>query len=160
MNTESTTAGAWRVSVRQGGFAAATALLLTGLFFAWQSVSMSFGDFGVPGPGFFPFALGIALCVIAVAILIETARAPDAAAPPVELGHRDVVVVFAALVGVTLGFERLGAYVSLGLFMAALLVVVAHVHWTRALLAAVVTAVAVWLVFKLALGVQLPAGPF
>lgn len=147
------------ISARRGELLAAAALLAAGIFFAWQSSSMSFGDFGVPGPAFFPFALGIGLSLAALVIgaeILLAARTDER----IELGHRNVVVVFLALIGVCLGFERLGAYLTLGALMVVLLVVLARVSIVVATLSAGATVVAVWALFKVALGVQLPPGPF
>jgi hypothetical protein len=153
--------GAWArpVSTRRGGVVMAAALFTAGAFFVWQSALMPFGRVGLPGPGFFPFVLGVLLCVAALAIAVHVLRAP-ALEPEVDLGHRDVLVVFAALVGVCLVFERLGAYAALGLFTVVVLVLVARLSPLRAALAAGCGMLAVWAVFKVVLKVQLPAGPF
>ena len=145
----------------------AAALLAAGVFFAWQSALLPFGSLGLPGPGFFPFVLGIALSLVALAIVVRTVREPRArSAPrgsgpaPVHLGHRDVLVVFAALAGVGFAFERLGAYATLGSFTAALLLIVARTSLWHGVLGAGLGMVAVWAFFRVLLGVQLPGGPF
>jgi Na+-transporting NADH:ubiquinone oxidoreductase subunit NqrB len=79
---------------------------------------------------------------------------------PVPLGHRNVLIVFAALLGVALTFETLGAYATLGAFVAVLLVAVARSALWRVALGSVLGMAAVWAIFKVVLGVQLPAGPF
>ncbi len=77
-----------------------------------------------------------------------------------ELGHRDVLIVFAALLAVPLLFERLGAYATLGLFGAVLLVLIARVSLLVAGLSAIIAMAACWYFFQVALGLQLPTGPF
>jgi Na+-transporting NADH:ubiquinone oxidoreductase subunit NqrB len=140
----------------------ASALLGTGVFFVWQSALLPFGNVGLPGPGFFPFVLGIALGVVALAIVISAARQerPDGEAEVISLGHRDTLVVLAALVGAGLFFERLGTYATLWLLTSALLLLVARTSPWRAALGASLGMVAIWAFFKVLLGVQLPAGPF
>ena len=137
----------------------ASALLGTGVFFVWQSALLPFGNVRLPGPGFFPFVLGIVLGLIALAIAIQAARGERAAAV-ISLGHRDTLVVLAALVGAGLFFERLGTYATLGLLTSALLLLVARTSPWRAALGASLGMVAIWAFFKVLLGVQLPAGPF
>lgn len=141
-----------------GELVMAAALLAVGIAFFWQSASLPFGTVGLPGPGFFPFVLGIALSVFALAIAIRSARQHRAGT--VQLGHRDVLVVFAALAGVGFAFEPLGAYATLGLFTAALLLIVGRVPLWRAVFSASLGMAAAWAFFNLLLGVQLPAGPF
>ena len=147
------------VPARVGELLIAIALLAAGLLFVWQSALLPFGDVGLPGPGFFPFVLGILLGLFALAIVARTMRQRDEG-EAVFLGHRDIVVVFAALVGAGFAFERLGAYATLGLFTAALLLLVARTSLWRGVLGASLGMVAVWAFFKVLLGVQLPAGPF
>jgi Na+-transporting NADH:ubiquinone oxidoreductase subunit NqrB len=152
--------GAWArpLSNRIGEMIAAAALFGVGAFFVWHSLYLPFGGVGLPGPGFFPFALGVALALFATAIFARVYREPGG--DPVYLGHRDVLVVFAALGGVALTFEALGAYASLATLMAILLLVLAKSALWRVALGTGLGMVAVWVAFKVLLGVQLPAGPF
>lgn len=147
------------LSARIGEIMMAAALLAAGVFFVWQSVYLPFGRIGLPGPGFFPFALGIVLALFALAILVRSAN-DRTDSDAVYLGHRDVLVVFVALAGVALTFEPLGAYVSLGAFTALVLIAVARSALWHAALGASLGMAAVWVVFKVLLGVQLPVGPF
>ncbi len=78
----------------------------------------------------------------------------------IELGHRDVLIVFAALLAVPVLFEPLGAYATLGLFGAVLLVLIARVSLVVAGLSAIIAMVLCWYFFQVALGLQLPIGPF
>jgi hypothetical protein len=151
--------GAWArpVSVRRGEALMAVALLATAAFFMWQAVLLPFGKIGLPGPGFFPFALGFALAIFAVAILYQVLRAPTENGV-VHFGHRNVLVAFAALMGVAFAFERTDTYLALGTFMAVLLLFVARTSLWRVVLGASLGMVAVWIVFGQALGVRLPAG--
>jgi hypothetical protein len=140
--------GAWGrpVSARLGEIAMAVALLATGGFFIWQSAQLQFGSVALPGPGFFPLVLGIALALFSLAVLYAAAVGTDAAAK-VFLGHRDVLVVMAALIGVALAFEQADSYVVLGLFVATLLLALANTSFVRIVLGAVLGLVLVWVVF-------------
>jgi len=111
----------------------------------------------LPGPGFFPLCLGAIIVVLSAIIGIGHWRSADGEA--VELGHRDVVVVTMTLLVVPLVFESLGAYITLGLFGTALLVLIARV---RPLVAAAATGAglaACWDFFQVLLGLQLPTEP-
>jgi len=147
------------INERRGGMLLAVALAVAGLVFAWQASFIEFGDFALPGPGFLPLVLGIAVFALSVAIGFEHWR--RAGAPEtVELGHRDVLIVFAALLAVSALFETLGAYASLGLFGTALVVLIARRSFVVASLAASIAMAGCWYFFQVVLGLRLPIGPF
>ncbi len=148
-----------RCCARRGGLAIAAALLCVGMLFAAQALRLPLGTVGMPGAGFFPLVAGIVLaglCVLIGAELFGSRRRGEA----VALGHRDVVVAVAAMGAVPFVFENLGAYLSLGLFSAALLFFVGRIPLSRAVPAAARGMVGVWYFFKIVLGLQLPNGPF
>jgi hypothetical protein len=147
------------VSARRGGIVVAAVLAGVGLLFAWQASLLDFGGLDLPGPGFFPLVLGVLVFAFAVLIGIEGLRGTEEGGT-VELGHRDVLIVLAALVVVAALFEPLGAYLSLGLFGAVLLVVLARVAVPLAIASAAVAMVVCWYFFQVLLGLQLPRGPF
>jgi hypothetical protein len=151
--------GRWAhpVSARLGEVLVALALLATAAFFIWQSVRLPFGRVGLPGPGFFPFALGVVLGLLALVVLFHAVRLADTR-EPVFLGHRDVVIAVGGLCVLALAFEYVGAYVSLGAYTAVLLIFVAHAALWRVALGVALGMVAVWALFVEALGVRLPVG--
>jgi hypothetical protein len=135
----------------------AAVLVVTGLVFGWQASLLDLGSVALPGPGLIPLLLSavtVALgCIIGVSDWL-TADGGDR----VELGHRDVLIVFAAMLAIPPLFEPLGAYLTLGLFGAVLLVLVARTSLVVAVVAAVVGMAACWYFFQVLLGLQLPIG--
>ena len=83
-------------SSRGGGLAVAALLAAVGAFFVSGALSLRFGDVALPGPGFLPFALGLALMALAAAVFAVTLREPRVASV-VELGHPPVLIAFACL---------------------------------------------------------------
>jgi putative tricarboxylic transport membrane protein len=147
------------ISTRRGGIAVACALAAVGLVFAWQAAQLDLGGIGLPGPGFFPLLMGASLIALATMIAIHLLRdrADDGA---VEFGHRDVLIVFGASIAVPLLIEPLGAYATLGLFGAVLLMLIARVSVVISVIAAAIAMVACWFFFQVLLGLQLPDGPW
>ena len=135
----------------------ALALLASGVFIMWHAALLPFGRVGLPGPGFFPFALGSVLVLLALAILYAVWRAPGDD-KSVYLGHRDVLIAMVALAGAAFAFERADTYLVLGTFAAALLLFVARSTLWRVALGATIGMIAVWLFFAIALGLRLPTG--
>jgi hypothetical protein len=159
MNTSGGGTGALPVPARVGEMLVALALLAAGGFFIWQSAGLPFGDLHRPGPGFFPSVLGSVLGVLATAVLIRAWRGM-AEVETIHLGHRNVLAVFAASIAAAVGFERIGAYATLGMLAGLLLLVLARLSLWRAALGASLGMLTVWAIFKVLLGVQLPPGPF
>lgn len=153
--------GAWAVpvSVRLGEVLVGLALLASGVFFASHAALLDFGHVGLPGPGFFPFVLGVVLCLLAGAILYHAWHRLSGS-EAIFLGHRDVLVAMLAMAGLAAVFESVDSYVALGVFTATLLLLVARAALWRVVLGAVLGMIAVWLFFGIALGVRLPAGDF
>jgi hypothetical protein len=147
------------IGARRGGLMAAGALALTGLLFAWQASLLDLGKIGLPGPGFFPLVLAVLLVVFSAAIAIEGRRA-SSHDEPLEFGHVQVLITFAALLMVPILFELVGAYVTLGLMSAVLLVLIARVALLLAVASSAVGMAACWYLFGELLGVRLPIGPF
>ena len=146
------------ISARHGGMCVAAVLAAIGLIFTWQAALIDFGDVALPGPGFFPLVLGV--LVLALAAVIGVRDWFRTGGEAVELGHRDVLIVLAALAALPPLFEPLGAYATLGLFGAALLVLIARCSLVIAVLSAAIGMAACWYFFQVALGLQLPIGPF
>jgi hypothetical protein len=152
--------GAWArpVSTRVGEAIIALTLLATAAFFIWQSALLPFGRVGLPGPGFFPFALGIVLAGLTLAILVRTLQNRGGDVETIFLGHRDVLIALLAMAGLAFAFERIDSFVVLGAFAASLLLFVARTTLWRVVLGVTLGMVAVWLFFGVALGVRLPGG--
>jgi hypothetical protein len=153
--------GAWArpVSSRLGGLIAGLVLLATAVFFAGFATLLPFGRAGLPGPGFFPFALGIALGALALGILFNVWRG-SGVHEPIHIGHRDVLLTILALAGVAFAFEKVDSYVALGAFAAFVLLLVARAAPWRVVLGVVLGMTAVWLFFAVALGLRLPTGEY
>ena len=145
------------INARSGGMWNAAVLVVAGLVFGWQALLLDFGTVALPGPGFIPLVLSLATIALGgIIAVMEWLRADSG--ETVELGHRDVLIVFAAMLAVPPLFEPLGAYVTLGLFGAVLLVLVARTSIAVAGVAAVAGLAGCWYFFQVALGLQLPFG--
>jgi len=145
------------IGVRHGEIWIAAVLAAAALVLGWQASLLDFGTVALPGPGFIPLVLSLATIALGGIVGVREWLRADSG-ETVELGHRDVLIVFAAMLAVPLLFEPLGAYVTLGLFGAVLLVLVARSSLVIAVVSAVVAMAACWYFFQVALGLQLPVG--
>ncbi len=145
------------VNVRHAGIAMAAVIGAAGLIFGREASLLDFGTLMMPAAGFIPLVLSVATVGLAVVIMGREWQQEDSG-ETVALGHRDVLIVFIALLAVPVLFDPLGAYITLGLFGAVVLVLVARTPPVTAVVAAAAGMVACWYLFQVALGLQLPLG--
>ena len=143
--------------VRYCGLFCAAGLAAIAVFFIIQASMLSWGSVALPGPGFFPLVLGIALLVCSIWIGVQLWRG-EPTGENHDLGHRDVIIAMLALLLVAPTFETLGAYLTLGLFAFVLLVFVARTNVFVALASSAVGMAAIFYFFQILLGLRLPRG--
>jgi putative tricarboxylic transport membrane protein len=140
---------------------AAAVLLVFGLVAFEEATRLRFGSIARPGPGFVPLVLAAAFSLVCVALLVSGRRAPDAGAPDVaRLGWPKIVATMAALFVYALVLEPVGFVVATFLLLLFFFRALERQRWLAALAGALLTALVTYLVFKVWLNVQLPAGPW
>jgi putative tricarboxylic transport membrane protein len=150
--------------MRQGRLIATGAMLVFCLFAIWQSLLLSLTDRLGPGPGFFPFWLGVIGAVLAVGLLVTTFReAADPAEANTEVLPRGTgaarwLAIVGALAMVTLVMEYAGFRLSMLVFNAALVVALGERRWWVIAVFAVLGSYGVYYVFTTWLDVLLPVG--
>lgn len=104
--------------------------LVVGAVFAFGATAYSFGTSASPGPGYFPFGLGIMLALLGGFVLFKALTLESENGDPIgSIAWRPliVIVVTIALFGVTL--PRLGLVVSLGILIGVTLFADRGGHW-------------------------------
>lgn len=130
------------------------------------SLGLHAGSMRTPGPGFFPLVLSVAMLVCSVALLVQALRAPAGAPPagappPVAAAARlRPALALVALFVHALVMESIGFTVSTAALLAFLFVMIAPRRWPLGVAGGVVAAVVSYVVFKIWLQVELPAGPW
>jgi putative tricarboxylic transport membrane protein len=113
-----------------------------------------------PGPGFFPLWYGVAMIALALGLL-ATSAAPRAAAPEARPGGRGIGRALATWSGLAVCvalLEVLGFLLAFGLFTFFVVAVMYRRSIPAALAVAVAGPLAFYLVFPVALNVELPTG--
>lgn len=134
--------------------------IAVGVGFAWGALNYSFGNSARPGPGYFPFGLGVLMAVLGAVILfgaltVET----DDGGPIGKWAWRPLIIVVLSLVGFGLLLPRLGLVITLPLLVFAVSTAGDEFHWKDALLNATVLTVGSYLVFIKGLSLTLPVWP-
>lgn len=150
--------------MRQGRLIATGAMLAFCLFALWQSLLLSLTDRLGPGPGFFPFWLALIGIVLAVALLITTAREPRDPSDgenhilPHGPGALRCLAIVALLAAATVAMAVVGFRISMLVFNAALVIALGERRWWAIALFAVLGSFGVYYVFTTWLDVLLPTG--
>jgi putative tricarboxylic transport membrane protein len=112
------------MSQTRGWQAAAVAFAALFAFFAYESFQLSLTDALGPGPGFFPFWLGVLGALLALLLLVQLRLRPAHAGIDFEPhGMRNVALVLAGLTAASAVLELAGFRLAMFALLAYLLVV-------------------------------------
>ena len=134
--------------------------LTVGILFAWGATMYNFGSSARPGPGYFPFGLGVLLAILGAIVLFKAMTIAVEGGDPIgNWAWKPLVVITAAVFIMGVLLPRLGMMVSLPL-----LVIIAawagdEFHWRDALINAVVLTIGSWFIFIYGLKLTIPVWP-
>lgn len=137
----------------------AAALALFGVIVAGESLRHDIGwnDTG-PGPGYFPFRVGLLLTAASAVLALQQLRATTS----IPFVSRDEVrrslSLFAATAALVVGMLALGCYVPSAVYLAWMMRHGGH-NWTRSILGGIGVMAAFFLVFDIWFRVPLAKGP-
>ncbi len=132
-----------------------------GLGFAWGATTYSFGQSARPGPGYFPFGLGLLMVVLGGVVLFKALTIETGDGEPVGgLAWRPLLIIVGSVALFGLLLPRLGMFIALPLLVIGSALAGDEFHWGEALLnAAIITAFS-WLVFIYGLSLTIPLKPW
>jgi len=147
---------------------AAISMFVFGAMTAALSLQLPLGTLRMPGTGFFPLALGLALMALAAGRGVQLYRArPEAAAPGTpaapaaaegEDATRRVVLFVCGVIAAVALLQPLGYVLSSFLLMLVLLLILGLRPWYTSAGIAFVSAAACYVVFVFWLKIPLPPG--
>jgi hypothetical protein len=135
---------------------------IAGLAFAIGATNYSFGQSARPGPGYFPFGLGLLLAVLGVAILMKSwfgERDEDDGRNELPIAWRPLGIVVAAIVLFGLALPRFGLALTLPLLIAVISRAGDQFRWREVLLNSAILTVGSWAVFIKGLQLTIPLWP-
>ncbi len=144
----------------QRDFWAGLMFVVTGALFAWGAGNYSFGSSARPGPGYFPFGLGVLLAVLGAVVLFKALTVESADGDPIgPWAWRPVAVITFAVILFGLLLPKFGLVVALPALVFVSALGSDEFHWLTAAISAVVLTVFSWLVFVKGLGLTIPMLP-
>ena len=134
--------------------------LIIGLAFAWGATEYSFGNSASPGPGYFPFGLGLLLALLGGLLLFKALSIEADGGDPIgKVAWKPLVILLAAIIVFGLGLERLGLVVTLPILVVMSAWAGDEFRWRDALLNALVLTAGSWVIFVWVLKLAIPVWP-
>jgi hypothetical protein len=132
-----------------------------GLGFTWGATSYSFGTSARPGPGYFPFGLGLLLALLGAVVLFKALTIETEGGDPIGgVAWRPLVIIVAAIALFGVLLPKLGLFITLPLLVLGAATASQEFHWKDALINAVVLTVFSWLIFIYGLNLTIPLKPW
>jgi hypothetical protein len=134
--------------------------VLVGIGFAWGALGYSFGTSARPGPGYFPFGLGILMAILGGVVLFSSLTIETEDGEPIgPWAWKPLLIIVGAVAGFGVVLPKLGLVVSLPLLIFIAAMAGDEFHWRDAIVNAVVLTVGSWLIFSKGLGLTIPVWP-
>ncbi len=135
--------------------------VIVGVAFASGSlIHYSFGSSARPGPGYFPFGLGVLLALLGAAVLFKALTIESDGGQPIgSVAWRPLLVVVGAIVLFGFALPRLGLAITLPLLIIVSSFASDEFRWRDAILSSVVLTVGSWAIFVWGLSLVIPVWP-
>lgn len=134
--------------------------LVVGVAFAWGATDYAFGTSARPGPGYFPFGLGILLALLGALVLFKALTLESEGGDPVgAFAWRPLVVIILAIVVFGVALPRLGLIITLPITILLSSLAGSEFRLRDVLFSSVVLTVGNWALFILGLKLTIPVWP-
>lgn len=134
--------------------------VVVGVAFAWGSTEYSFGSSARPGPGYFPFGLGVLLAILGGAVLFKALTIESEGGDPIgAFAWKPLLIIVAAIVVFGIALPRLGMAITLPILIIMSSLAGDEFHWKDALLSCVVLTIGSWVIFVWGLKLVIPVWP-
>lgn len=144
----------------QRDFWSGVMFVAVGVAFAWGAINYSFGTSARPGPGYFPFGLGILMAALGAIVLVQSLVVDTRDGDPVgAFAWRPLVIVLGSLALFAFLLPRAGMVIALPILVVTSAMAGDEFHWGEALANAVVLTIGSWLIFIKGLGLTIPVWP-
>lgn len=131
-----------------------------GIAFAWGSTAYSFGSSARPGPGYFPFGLGVLLSLLGAVVLFKALTIESAGGDPIgDIAWKPLSLIVGAIVLFGLALPKLGLVATLPILIFVSALAGDEFHWKDALLNSIILTIGSWVVFIWGLKLVIPVWP-
>jgi putative tricarboxylic transport membrane protein len=132
--------------------------LLVAVWVCFESIQVPLWTFRMPGAGFFPLALGLALGLCSILLLAASLASPAFGSTEGWPEQREVFYLAGCVIVAVWLFERAGFVLTMSLFLAATTRVLGRLSWLPAIVVALIGSTVAYVVFGRLLVIALPSG--
>lgn len=136
--------------------------LIFAIYISIESYRLDLGRWGMPGPGYFPFGLGILLGIISLFSLIKALKEPSSRKTTVESLKRplwkNIVLVQIAMIVFVFLLNWIGFALCILLFTLFYLRVIMPQRWSTTIIVGLSAMFVIYVLFNILLNAQLPKG--
>jgi hypothetical protein len=134
--------------------------IAVGVGFAWGALNYSFGNSARPGPGYFPFGLGVLMALLGAVIAFQALTIATQDGEPVgRFAWKPLATIVGAVVLFGLLLPRLGLVLTLPILIILSAMAGDEFRWKEAILNAIILTAFSWLVFIVGLNLTIPLWP-
>jgi hypothetical protein len=153
--------GAGGVKIKsQKDFWSGVMFIVMGIAFAWGATAYSFGSAARPGPGYFPFGLGILLGVLGAIVLLKALVTGTPDGDPIgKFVWRPIIVITLSLVVFGFALPKLGMIIALPLLVVMASLAGDEFHPVEVAINSAVLTLGSWAVFIKGLSLTIPIWP-
>ena len=134
--------------------------IATGIVFAVGALNYSFGSAAHPGPGYFPFGLGVLLALLGGVVLFKALTIEVEGGDRIgSIAWRPLIVVVGAVSLFGFALPRVGMVIALPLLIALASLAGDEFRWKDVLVNCVVLTLGCWLIFIVGLKLNIGLWP-
>lgn len=134
--------------------------IAVGVGFAWGATNYSFGSSARPGPGYFPFGLGILLALLGALVMFKSLTVESEGGGRVgAFAWKPLAIVVGSLVIFGFALPNLGMVIALPLLVVTAALAGDEFHLGEALANAAILTAGSWVIFIWGLGLVIPLWP-
>lgn len=134
--------------------------IAVGIGFAWGATAYSFGTSARPGPGYFPFGLGILMAVLGGMVLFTSLTFEVEGGDKIGgVAWRPLLIIVGAVALFGAILPRLGMIIALPILVVTSAAASSEFHWKDALINAVLLTAFSWVIFIWGLRLTIPLWP-
>jgi len=134
--------------------------IAVGVGFAWGATNYSFGQSARPGPGYFPFGLGILLAVLGAMVLFKALTLEVEGGDKIGAwAWKPLIMIVLSVAGFGWALPHLGMWIALPLLVIVSASAGDEFHWKDAIINAVILTLGSWVIFIYGLKLTIPLLP-